>query len=66
MVLGTDGYGHSDTHEKLPRHFEVDRYGVAVAALKALVDDGALKPQTVSEAIRKYDIDPDKPYSLHV
>jgi pyruvate dehydrogenase E1 component len=66
VVLGADGYGRSDTREKLRRHFEVDRYCVAVAALKALADEGALKPQAVSEAIKKYDIDPDKPYSLYV
>jgi pyruvate dehydrogenase E1 component len=66
VVLGTDGYGRSDTREKLRRHFEVDRYCVTVAALKALADEGALKPQAVSEAIKKYDIDPDKPYSLYV
>jgi pyruvate dehydrogenase E1 component len=66
VVLGTDGYGRSDTREKLRRHFEVDRYCVALAALKALADEGALKPQAVSEAIKKYDIDPDKPYSLYV
>jgi pyruvate dehydrogenase E1 component len=66
VVLGTDGYGRSDTREKLRRHFEVDRCAIALAALKALADEGAVKPQAVSEAIRKYDIDPDKPYSLYV
>jgi pyruvate dehydrogenase E1 component len=66
VVLGTDGYGRSDTREQLRRHFEVDRQHVAVAALKALADEGALKPQVVSEAIKKYGIDPDKPYSLYV
>ena len=45
VVLGTDGYGRSDTREKLRRHFEVDRHCVAVAALKALADEGALKPE---------------------
>jgi pyruvate dehydrogenase E1 component len=65
VVLGTDGFGRSDTREKLRRHFEVDRHHIAVAALKALADEGVLKPQVVSEAIRKYDIDPDKPYSLY-
>ena len=44
VVLGTDGYGRSDTREQLRRHFEVDRQCVAVAALKALADEGALKP----------------------
>jgi pyruvate dehydrogenase E1 component len=66
VVLGTDGYGRSDTREQLRRHFEVDRQCVAVAALKALADDGALKPEVVAEAIGKYELDPEKPYSLHV
>jgi pyruvate dehydrogenase E1 component len=66
VVLGTDGYGRSDTRENLRRHFEVDRQSVAVAALKALADDGALKPEVVAEAIKKYRLDPDKPYSLYV
>ena len=42
VVLGTDGFGRSDTREKLRRFFEVDRHYVAVAALKALADEGAL------------------------
>ena len=42
VVLGTDGFGRSDTREKLRRFFEVDRYYVTVAALKALADEGAL------------------------
>jgi len=66
VVLGTDGYGRSDTREKLRRHFEVDRQCVAVAALKALADEGALEPEVVAEALAKYGIDPEKPYSLHV
>ena len=44
VVLGTDGFGRSDYRVKLRRFFEVDRYYVAVAALKALADDGAIKP----------------------
>ena len=43
-VLGTDGFGRSDTREKLRHFFEVDRYFVTVAALKALADEGAVKP----------------------
>src|SRR5690606_6285211 len=39
-VLGTDGFGRSDTREKLRHFFEVDRHYVVVAALKALADDG--------------------------
>ncbi len=41
-MLGTDGFGRSDYREKLRRFFEVDRYYVTVAALKALADDGAM------------------------
>ena len=59
-VLGTDGFGRSDTREKLRHFFEVDRYFIVVASLKALVDDGALKPTQVSAAMEKYGIDPDK------
>ncbi|SEO88609.1 pyruvate dehydrogenase (acetyl-transferring), homodimeric type [Aquisalimonas asiatica] len=59
-VLGTDGYGRSDTREQLRHHFEVDRYYVAVAALKALADEGELDAATVTKAIKKYGIDPDK------
>jgi len=60
-VLGTDGFGRSDTREKLRRFFEVDRYYVTVAALKALADDGALPTAKVAEAIKKYGIDASKP-----
>jgi pyruvate dehydrogenase E1 component len=60
-VLGTDGFGRSDTREALRRFFEVDRHYVTVAALKALADEGALPMAKVAEAIRKFGIDPDKP-----
>ena len=66
VVLGTDGFGRSDTRERLRRHFEVDRHHVALAALKALADEGAIKPGVVADAITKYRIDPDKPYPLYV
>jgi pyruvate dehydrogenase E1 component len=59
-VLGTDGYGRSDTRRKLRRFFEVDRYSTAVAALSALAAEGALDRSRVGEAIRKYGVDPDK------
>jgi pyruvate dehydrogenase E1 component len=61
-VLGTDGFGRSDFRKQLRRFFEVDRHYVTIAALKALADDGAVKPSVVSEAIKKYDIDPEKSY----
>ena len=61
VVLGTDGFGRSDTREKLRRFFEVDRHYVTVAALKALADDGTIPPAKVAEAIQKYGIDTARP-----
>lgn len=58
-VLGTDGYGRSDTREALRSFFEVDRHHVVVAALDALAKEGKVKPSTVAEAIAKYGIDAD-------
>jgi pyruvate dehydrogenase E1 component len=60
-TLGTDGFGRSDYRKALRNFFEVDRYHVAVAALKALADEGTIKPAKVAEAITKYEIDPDAP-----
>ncbi len=60
-VLGTDGYGRSDSRAKLRYFFEVDRCFVAIAALKALVDQGEGKAKAVADAIKKYGISPDKP-----
>ena len=61
VVLGTDGFGRSDTREKLRAFFEVDRRNVAVAALKALADEGTIPSGKVAEAISKYGLNPDKP-----
>jgi pyruvate dehydrogenase E1 component len=61
VALGTDGFGRSDSRENLRRFFEVSRFYVAVAALKALADDGEIPAARVAEAIRKYAIDPEKP-----
>ena len=60
-VLGTDGFGRSDTRKKLRRFFEVDRCYIAVAALKALADEGTIKTGEVSKAIKLYQINPGKP-----
>jgi len=60
-ALGTDGFGRSDSRENLRRFFEVNRYYVAVAALKSLADEGEIAPAKVAEAIKKYGIDPAKP-----
>ena len=60
-ALGTDGFGRSDTREQLRHFFEVNRYFVAISALKALAEDGAIEARVVAEAIAKYGIDPAKP-----
>jgi len=60
-ALGTDGFGRSDSRENLRRFFEVNRFYVAVAALKSLADEGEVAPAKVAEAIKKYGIDPAKP-----
>ena len=65
-VLGTDGYGRSDMRSQLRRFFEVNRYYIAVAALTTLVEDGELDSSIVSDAIRKYRIDPEKPNPMTV
>ena len=60
-VLGTDGFGRSDYRRRLRSFFEVDRYHVAVASLKALADEQLLPNRRVAEAIAKYGIDPEGP-----
>ena len=59
-VLGTDGFGRSDTRKNLRNHFEVSRDFIAIAALKALVDDGVLQPSVVAQAIEALGIDVEK------
>jgi pyruvate dehydrogenase E1 component len=61
VVLGTDGYGRSDSRRALRNFFEVDRQHVVLAALKALQDEGSVDARTVATAIKKLDIDTDKP-----
>jgi pyruvate dehydrogenase E1 component len=61
VALGTDGFGRSDTRERLRDFFEVDRRNVAVAALKALADEGAIDATVVRKAIEKYGIAADRP-----
>src|SRR5882762_4591562 len=65
-VLGTDGYGRSDSRAKLRHFFEVNRYFVTIAALKALADQGEIKSKVVSDAIKKYRIDTEKPNPVTV
>ena len=61
VVLGTDGFGRSDSREALRSFFEVDRYYVVLAALKALADEGKLPAAKAAEAIKKYKIATNRP-----
>jgi pyruvate dehydrogenase E1 component len=65
-VLGTDGFGRSDTRRALRRFFEVDRHYVVLAALRALAEEGAIDVQRVVDAMGKYGIDADKPSPVTV
>ncbi len=65
-VLGTDGFGRSDTREALRRFFEIDRHYVVVAALKELADRGELEPKRVQEAIERYGLDAEAPMPTKV
>jgi pyruvate dehydrogenase E1 component len=65
-VLGTDGFGRSDSRAELRRFFEVDRHYVVIAALKALADEGRIDKQTVIQAMSSFGIDPEKPNPLSV
>jgi pyruvate dehydrogenase E1 component len=65
-VLGTDGYGRSDSRAALRGFFEVDRRYVALAALKSLADEGMLDMATVVSAMQRFGLDPDKPNPVTV
>ena len=65
-VLGTDGFGRSDSREALRHFFEVDRHFITLAALKALADQGEIKSSVVAEAIKSFAIDPEKTNPLMV
>ncbi len=66
VVLGTDGFGRSDTREKLRHFFEVDRYWITVSALNALADEGKIERRIVADALVKYQLDPAKSNPLTV
>ena len=61
VVLGTDGFGRSDTRRQLRKFFEVNRYYIALAALSALADEGRIGRDKVADAMTRYNIDADKP-----
>ena len=60
VTLGTDGFGRSDARSALRNHFEVDSRYIAAAALYALAEDGRMSAKKVSEAIKAWDIDPER------
>lgn len=64
-VLGTDGFGRSDTRDNL-RHFEVNRFHIAHAAIAALAAEGKMTGKDVARAIKQYKLDVDKPNPLTV
>lgn len=66
IVLGTDGFGRSDTRAKLRDFFEVDARYIVVAALKALADEGKLSIEVVSKAMQQYQINLNKPDPAYV
>lgn len=66
VVLGTDGFGRSDTRDQLRHFFEVNRYWVTVAALTALADEGKIERAKVAEAIAKYKLDINKPNPMKI
>jgi len=65
VVLGTDGFGRSDTREALRRFFEVDAENIAIAALHALSQDGLIPAREVAKAIKDLGVDPDKLDPVH-
>ena len=66
VVLGTDGFGRSDTRANLRRHFEVDRFHIAQAAVSALAEEGKLTDKDVARAIKAWGIDGTKPNPITV
>ncbi|WP_111657243.1 pyruvate dehydrogenase (acetyl-transferring), homodimeric type [Isoalcanivorax indicus] len=62
IVLGTDGFGRSDSRARLREFFEVDRYFIVLAALNGLADKGVIGRSKVADAIKRFGINAEKPY----
>ena len=60
VALGTDGFGRSESREALRDHFEVDARFIALGALSALAREGQIEYDVVEEAMKSFEIDPDK------
>jgi len=65
VTLGTDGFGRSDSRSSMRRFFEVDAGNIVVATLSALAADGEIRPEAVTDALRRYEIDPDRADPAH-
>lgn len=65
-VLGTDGFGRSDSRENLRKHFRVNAHYVVIAALTELAQQGTINKDIVAQAISKYGIDADKINPLYI
>jgi pyruvate dehydrogenase E1 component len=65
-VLGTDGFGRSDSRAALRTFFEVDASYVVLASLKALVDEGEMNSSVIAQAVEKYGINVNKPNPMTV
>jgi pyruvate dehydrogenase E1 component len=65
-ALGTDGFGRSETRENLRHFFEVDRYYIVLAAIRALALDGKMEMSKAYDVMKKYNIDPEKPSPITV
>ena len=63
-TLGTDGYGRSDTRKELRKFFEVNKESIVVNTLSALSHEQKIASKVVNDAIKKYKIDPEKPYPI--
>lgn len=66
IALGTDGYGRSDSRAALRSFFEVDRYYIVIAALTELVNTKKIDSSILLKAIKKYQLDGDKPNPMNV
>jgi pyruvate dehydrogenase E1 component len=58
-ILGTDGFGRSDTRPALRRHFKIDAENIVVATLQELAIAGDVKPEVVADAIKRFELDPE-------
>src|SRR5204862_4192206 len=58
--LGTDGFGRSDTRERLRRFFEVDAEMIVIATLYALAQKEQIDRKVVAKAIQELDVNPEK------